>query len=216
MNTLTPVTLSECPSPLRKAIIDDDLATVRNLVNEDVDVNQLDKEGWSPLALATSHRRIPIMKMLIEAGAYLDQGTSFGTAAIFHAASGPDQSTEALQLLIEAGADITEPLDNDGRSPLQQAIIENLTAKVRLLLEAGADVHYEDHDGCNSLFYACMADGEPDEEIVRMLLDKGADPLWANQNGTTPIYHARSRGMSEFPIIDLMVRAAERQSLERP
>lgn len=145
MNTLSLDTQASDSSPRRKAIIDDDLVTAKSLIEDGVDANQLDEEGWSPLALATSHRRIPIMKMLVEAGAYLDQGTSFGTAAIFHAASGPDQSTEALQLLIEAGADITEPLDNDGRSPLQQAIIENLTDKVRLLLEAGADVHYEDH-----------------------------------------------------------------------
>ena len=166
----------------------------------------------TPLALATSCRCIPIIKMLIETGTYLDQETSFGTNAIFHAASGPDESTEALQLLIEAGADIGIPNDTDGRSPLQQAIVENLTDKVRLLLEAGADVHYEDHDGRNPLFYACMVDGEPDEEIVRMLLDKGTDPRWANLNGTTPIYHARSRGISEYPVINMIVSATERQS----
>lgn len=81
------------------------------------------------------------------------------------------------------------------------------------MLDAGADVHYEDHDGRTAI-YACMADGEPDEDIVRMLLDQGADPLWTNLNGTTPIYHARSRGISEYPVIAMMVRAAERQSNE--
>lgn len=151
MNTITTETTSEHSSLLRKAIIDDDLAIAKNLIKEGYDINQLDEKGWPPLALATSCRRIPIMKMLIEADACLDQGASFGTAAIFHAASGPDQSTEALQLLIEEGTEIENHNDTDGRSPLQQAIIENLTTKVRLLLKAGADVHYEDHDGRTAL-----------------------------------------------------------------
>ncbi len=212
----TPITEKplEHSSPLHKAIIENNLATAKSLIKDGFDINQVDEKGWPPLALATSCRRILIMKMLIEAGAYLDQGTSFGTAAIFHAASGPDESTEALQLLIEEGTEIENHNDTDGRSPLQQATIENLTAKVRLLLDAGADVHYEDHDGRTAIFYACMADGEPDEDIVRMLLDRGADPLWTNLNGTTPIYHARSRGISEYPVIAMMVRAAERQSNE--
>lgn len=140
MNTETS---SEHPSPLHKAINDGDLATVQKLIAEGLDIHKVDDEGWTPLGLATSLRYLPLMQVLLDAGVDMDLLNDFGTAPIFHAASGPDQATESLQLLIEAGADIHNPNDNDGRSPLQQATIENLTAKVRLLLDAGADVHYE-------------------------------------------------------------------------
>ena len=203
---------SSLPSHLRKAIRENDLAKVRELLKAGFDINRTDEEGSTPLSLATSLRNMPIIEVLISAGADLDNPDDNNIPPVFHAASGPDRDTAALKVLLEAGASPDNPLDHDGRSPLQQAVIEKLTDKVKLLIEARADVHYEDHDGRTALFYACMQESDPDEDIFKMLLDKGADPLWSNINGATPIYHARSRGISEYPIINMMVKAAEQQS----
>lgn len=85
MNTETS---SEHPSSLHKAINDGDLATVQKLIADGLDIHKVDDEGWTPLGLATSLRYLPLMQVLLDAGVDMDLLNDFGTAPIFHAASG--------------------------------------------------------------------------------------------------------------------------------
>lgn len=205
------------PESLIEAISAGDTTRVAKLIRDGVDVNWQPSNGLTPLCLATCKNNVPIMKMLLAAGAWIDQPTADGTPPVFWAASGPDKDVEPLAFLIAAGADIhLEEQAGELRAPLHQAVIESLVDKVRVLIEAGADVHQEDRDGRTALFYACLVDGDLNKEIVGMLLAKGADPLWPNSNGWTPLYMANSRGKEHYPCIHMMEQAAEKLLQDRP
>lgn len=205
MNSVNELEPGQDQSPLGKAINNEDGERVIKLIEEGVDVNGRDHRGLTPLGLAVCKKSIPIMKLLVEAGADPEGLDSHGQPPLFLAASGPDTETGELEFLIGAGASVNVPVEQgEMRMPLHQAVIENLVDKVRVLLGAGADVNAEDRDGRNAIFYACMVDGDMNEEIVRMLLEKGADPFWQNINGTTPIHYAASVGKSHYPCIELM------------
>ena len=199
------------PESLVEAISGGDRTRVAKLIRDGVDVNWQPANGFTPLCMATCKNNVPIMKMLVEAGAGIDLPNVDGTHPVFLAASGPDKDAGPLELLIAAGADIhLEEQSGELRTPLHQAVIESLVDKVRVLIEAGADVHQEDRDGRTAIFYACLVDGDLNEEIVGMLLAAGADPTWPNCNGFTPLYMAISRGKSHFPCIHMMEQAAEK------
>ncbi len=117
-------------------------------------------------------------------------------------------------MLNEAEADIENPYDTDGRSPLRQAAIRKSDGQGQVVACGRGQCPLRGSRWTHRPLLCLQVDGEPDVDMVGMLLAKGADPLWANLNGTTPIYHARSRGISEYPVINMMVRATERQSVE--
>ena len=67
---------------------------------------------------------------------------------------------------------------------------------VRALLETDIDVDHVNRLGWTALLEAViLGDGGPaHQEIVRMLLAGGADPSIADNDGVTPLAHARERG----------------------
>ena len=86
-------------------------------------------------------------------------------------------SPEVLQALIDQGADVNYEAA-DGFPSLVSAIThEDEPARrlgvVRLLLEAGADIHRRGHNGWTPLHVAALTG---DAALVHTLLDAGADP----------------------------------------
>ena len=64
-----------------------------------------DNAGFTPLINATISESIPIMKMLINLGANVNARNNDGATAAHFAAG--DGAVERLQILCEAGADLT-------------------------------------------------------------------------------------------------------------
>lgn len=100
---------------------------------------------------------------------------------------------DAIQLLLDAGADINRP-DQAGNqwTPLQHAIHKRETAAVRLLLDRSADPKRRAPRG--SLTPLLMAAADRDPTVVKLLLAHGADPRVANDHGDTPLTRAVSGG----------------------
>ena len=92
-------------SPLMMAAIKGDVEAVKALIARDADVN---KTGWTPLhyaASAGSPQHAVIISLLLENHAYIDAASLNGTTPLMMAAQ--YGSTEALQLLLDEGADPT-------------------------------------------------------------------------------------------------------------
>jgi len=112
-----------------------------------------------------------------------------GTVALQHAAGFGNLAT--MKLLLKAGADA-----NAGNKRKSTPLFWSLhdEAKVRLLLDHGANINARTIDGRTLVYQAAsMANAVP---VLRLLLDKGADPNAKTLTGMTPLM-AAARGNIE-------------------
>jgi len=89
---------------------------------------------------------------------------------------------EALQQHIDAGSNLNEKDPFGGSSPLITASLFDKKDIAKMLIDAGADVNFQNNDGSTALHVAAFF-CRP--EIVKMLLDKGADKTIKNKFGST-------------------------------
>ena len=89
----------------------------------------------------------------------------------------------ALKQHIDAGTNINEKDPYGGSSPLISAALFGKTEMAKLLIEAGADLNFQNNDGSTALNTAAFF-CRP--EIVKLLLSKGADKTIMNKYGATP------------------------------
>jgi ankyrin repeat protein len=89
---------------------------------------------------------------------------------------------EAVKQHIAAGSNLNEKDPFGGSSPLITASLFGKPEAAKVLIEAGADVNFQNNDGSTALHagaFFCRP------EIVRMLLDNGADKSLKNKFGAT-------------------------------
>jgi len=86
----------------------------------------------------------------------------------------------ALQQHIAAGSNLNEKDPFGGSSPLISAAVFGKTEEAKLLIEAGADLNFQNNDGSTPLISAAFF-CRP--EIVKMLLEKNVDKTIKNRFG---------------------------------
>ncbi len=91
-------------------------------------------------------------------------------------------NAEALKKHIVAGTNINERDPFGGSSPLISACVFGKPEMAKILIDAGADINFQNNDGSTPLHTAAFF-CRP--EIVKMLLDKGADKTIKNKYGAT-------------------------------
>lgn len=92
------------------------------------------------------------------------------------------ENVDALKQHIAAGSNLDERDPFGGSSPLISAAVFGKTEAAKLLIDAGADVNFQNNDGSTALIsaaYFCRP------EIVKMLLEKGADKTIKNKYEAT-------------------------------
>ena len=113
--------------------------------------------------------------------------------------SGQD-ATEAVQVLLEAGADVNE---QNGTSALMAASRAGHTATVQAVLDAGGNVNAQINDpgnpivhglGAHGLTALILASDVGHTATVQALLDAGADPNLQNKAGFTALMAASRAG----------------------
>jgi uncharacterized protein len=120
-------------------------------------------------------------------------------------------NNEALQQHIAAGTDINEKDPFGGSSPLMSAALFGKTEQARILIDAGADINFQNNDGSTALHTAAFF-CRP--EIVRLLLDKGADKTILNKFGGTAYQGVAGPFAESKQIYDMLAKALSPMGLK--
>lgn len=162
------------------------------------------------LAWACHFDNAPMVELLLEAGAAVDEGCD-KTRPLGVACSPTDEGALAgvpaagprvavIKLLVGRDADVRSPFKGSGNTPLiavcASSAISAATAAATILLDAGADVDAPRLDtGQTPLLAACAAAGAHGHlELITLLLARGARPDLADRHDRTPLAYLCSRG----------------------
>ena len=138
----------------------------------DASAREDDPTGSTPLHRAVLKDRPSIVKVLVGAGAPLeDQTLDKGRTALSLAAS--YARLECMQILIEGGADLTgRHCDFNGWTPLHWAVDMGLRCIVQTFISVGAGLNSVNNDG-NSALLLAIRKGEA--QIAQILIEGGTD-----------------------------------------
>lgn len=130
-------------TPLHYASNDGKLRLMRKLIELNADVNA-DQANWyrSVLSWAANNARLDAIRLLLDSGASATSLNALHAAAFGGSRCGADESKDypaALQLLLDAGADINDRRFHDSWTPLRTAIDSGNTRAVEFLKAAGAE-----------------------------------------------------------------------------
>jgi TonB family protein len=147
---------------------------VRALLDQGLDVNARNEDGWTPLLFAAHRGHTEVVTLLLERVADVNVSNSAGwTPLIAAALSG---HTEVVGLLLEHGADphAKSTRTADGDSALTALIVAaryGYGEIVNALLDGGAEVNATSRNGVSAL-EAAVSGGHA--EVVTLLVERGA------------------------------------------
>ncbi len=214
---------AEGNTPLHHAARSSDPGVAALLRDAGAEIDPLNRDQVSPLALACTAGNWRLARFLLERGAKPELPGAL--PALHAAASGDEDDPAGVQLLLKhrAKADARDPRS---RSALHEAAYAGHPEIIGILLGAGADIHARDGEqrtpfleaargghlpalaalidarpdvravdahGRHALTLACMADA-PSPALIRALLDLGLQSDHADQDGKRAIDHAATAG----------------------
>ncbi|CZS75070.1 unnamed protein product [Fusarium graminearum] len=136
---------------LARIIKNGHLEILKMLLKKGVDVAAADKDGRTPLHLASQNGHLEIVKMLLENGVDAAAADKDGWTPLHEAVwSG---HLEIVKMLLENGVDAAAA-DKDGSTPLHRASQNGHLEIVKMLLENGVDAAAADKDGSTPLHEA--------------------------------------------------------------
>lgn len=207
------------------------------LVKAGADVNAELKPGVTPLMLAASYGSPELLRLLLEAGAKVNTGTSGESGALHYALEWRTgayprvhyrQMIECVRLLLEAGADATG-CQEFGTTPLHLASRRCMAETVFRMLEAGADP--------NAKGKPCYGAGEEISPLMEalecsstmlVLLENGADItpykdtiLWMAAERSPRVIrkllelgaNPAARGADGTSVLDLVIREGNEEKI---
>ena len=167
---------------------DDNIATIKHILKEGLDVNAQDQDGNTPLHHACWNENLELVKILVKNGAdvnkeNIDDTTPLGIVADYDEEGDKKKiydylmSKGAKTILDDSSSKSSEKIDidkdEDGNTPLHLACRDKNLELVKLLVEKGADVNEK-----NNIFELPLDIVENEEgdakEIYDYLQSKGA------------------------------------------
>ncbi|XP_044764260.1 ankyrin repeat domain-containing protein 50-like isoform X2 [Coccinella septempunctata] len=157
------------------------LASTSSEVSPDPLFNLHEMHGQAALHVAARLGQTEVVKVLLEAGAGVDEADIDGWTPLRAAAWGGH--TEVVELLVKHGCTL-DSVDAENRTALRAAAWSGHEEIVKILLQHGAEVNLTDHEGRTALIAAAYMGHN---EIVDHLLDYGADINHADADGRTAL-----------------------------
>ncbi|WP_201402714.1 ankyrin repeat domain-containing protein [Kaistia sp. 32K] len=189
---------------LQAAAAKGDVATIKDLLSQPIQIDARDANGRTALLLATHANQVAAAKALIEAGADVNAKDDIQDSPYLYA--GARGHLEILKLTLDHGADL-KSTNRFGGTALIPAAERGHVDTVRTLIEAGVAVDHVNNLGWTALLEAIILGngGEKHQQIVQLLLSAGADPNLPDREGVSPLRHARDR---DYKAIEAMLVAA--------
>jgi len=171
-----------------------DLALVREFVDNNGTVDQLNRENQTALLVASGGGHYTVSKFLLEHGAKTNVVDRAGWTALHHASQNGNEAT--VELLLKGGEKFTKETAVDpniesgaDRSPLGVALSAgNLAAAVHLV-DAGADCEWKDQLG-RSLAFFCVQH----LVCIKFLMANGVDISEPDAQATSCLHVAAEEG----------------------
>jgi ankyrin repeat protein len=138
---------------LMQAVKSNDVAHVKELIQQGANVNALDDNGDAPLVMAAYEGHNEILKLLLEAGADVSAVDPGMKATALHAAAYAGR-TEAAKLLIAHHIDIDKQGPYNGYTALHDALWQNHIETAKVIIEAGANLSLKSNQGQTPLEFA--------------------------------------------------------------
>jgi ankyrin repeat protein len=162
------------------AIRVDDLPRVRTLAATRGAANMADTQGETPLMYAAEAGSVDAIKLLVAAGADVNQQSASGATALMLAAT----DLAKTRALLDAGADPNRTSKGGKTALLLAAMSDPSIETVRLLIAKGASVKAVDEGKTTALLAAAQGN---DTQTIRLMIDAGLDVNAANVVGLTPL-----------------------------
>lgn len=147
---------------------------------------------WTPLTLATRLECHDLMQQLLRHGVNVNGSDESGRTALIDAAN--RGLTDAVRILLNAGADVEAKTAGDGKTALILASHDGHPHIVQMLLNRKANINARNKNGETALMLAA-ARGRKD--IVLILLQHGADINAKDQFENTALHNAEKYGGPE-------------------
>ena len=169
-----------------------DVSTLKRMLAAGQSVETRDAVGRTALLVATVANSVDAARLLIAAGA--DVNAKDGQRDTPYLFAGAEGRVEILWMTLAAGANLKDT-NRYGGTALIPAAEKGHLETLAMLLSTSIDIDHVNDLGWTALLEAVILGdgGHAHQEIVRMLLDAGADPTIADNDGVTPLEHARDR-----------------------
>jgi hypothetical protein len=137
-----------------------------NLLLQRTDVNVQDKDGYTPLFLATRSQNVQMIAVLISKGADVNMKNKLGNTPLHEAVRRANLAI--VKLLYSKGADVNVQ-NIHGWTPLHLAA-HGLAEIVKYLVARGADINVKNEEGLTSIDLAIQ---ERQTAVIELLVNRG-------------------------------------------
>lgn len=183
---------------LLKAAKENDTAVLKDMISSGTDLETKDGKQRTPLMLAVYEKHTEAARILIEAGANVNALDDMLNSPFLYA--GASGQLEIVKFCLSHKADYLVVNRYGGTALIPAA--EKGHAEVVALLANTEDypVDHINYLGWTALLEAIILSdgGSVHQHIVQLLIDAGADVNIADNDGITPLVHARKRGFDKI------------------
>lgn len=185
---------------LIKAVENNDVEKVQEILQDtSYPINETNDKKETPLLIATHKNYIEVAKLLIEAGADINQQDRIQDSAYLYA--GAQGKTEILKYMIEHAEPNQNIYNRFGGNALIPAAEKGHLNNVKLLLADGkVDIDHQNNFGYTALIEAvALRDGsEVYQQIVQELLAYNANKDLRDDSGKTALDYAKEKGYTNM------------------
>jgi len=181
-----------------EAVSKGQIATIKTLLDNGANANQKGKDSKPLLLIATEKKDLAMAKLLIQYGANVNQQDNILDSPFLYA--GASGYTELVKLYLDHGADF-KIFNRYNGTALIPACERGHVETVRLLANTkGFPIDHINRLGWTALLEAIiLGDGSQKYvDIVQILLDANSDKNIADNEGVTPLQHARKKGFNKI------------------
>ncbi|MDR2192671.1 MAG: ankyrin repeat domain-containing protein [Endomicrobium sp.] len=194
-----------------------DVRVLKLLIEAGADVNASDKKGMTALMFASlkPDENGEFIKILLDAGADVSKKNKKGETALKIALASQDKSkagdSAAVKLLLKANTRFSSSSSSNSDAAKTTELIKAVTvsfnpAKVKALVDEGADIEEKDAEGNTVLM---VASKHSNAEPIKTLIALGANVNAKNDAGQTPLMIACANGYNPEKIKALIAAKAD-------
>ena len=166
-----------------------DVAQIRTLLNQRVDVNVRSHDGATALLWAVHWNDLDAADLLIRAGADTNISNEFRVTPLSLACT--NRNAALVERLLKAGADPNTAIAT-GETPIITCAGTGSVDAVRLLISGGANINAKEPSQNQTALMWAIAEHHPG--VVRLLMEHGAELQARTKQGFTALHFAAREG----------------------